>query len=162
ELIPTSGQLDWLQPNTETVFVEQETETHLFNDVTAAENALLKKWQVPMHDFPFLSGGEKLKARLSAGLSKNAHRLLLDEPTNHLDSGSIELLEMQIRKYPGTVILVSHNRHFLDAVATKIWSLENHKLIEHSGNYSSYMEERQQKRLTQQREYDKQQKMVER
>ena len=115
-----------------------------------------------MHDFPFLSGGEKLKARLSAGLSKNAHLLLLDEPTNHLDSDSIELLLAQIRKYPGTIILVSHNRHFLDAVATKIWSLENHKLIEHSGNYSSYMEERQQKRLTQQREYDKQQKMVER
>lgn len=162
ELIATSGQLDWLQPNIETVFVEQETETHAFSEVTASESALLKKWQVPMHDFPLLSGGEKLKARLSAGLSKNAHLLLLDEPTNHLDSGSIEVLKAQIRQYPGTIILVSHNRHFLDAVATKIWSLENHKLIEHSGNYSRYMEARQQKRLTQQREYDKQQRMVER
>ena len=162
ETAPSTGQIHWLQPNIETAFVEQETETHSFNDVSASESALLKKWQVPMHDFSHLSGGEKLKARLSAGLAKNAHLLLLDEPTNHLDSDSIEGLKGQLRKYPGTVILVSHNRHFLDAVATKIWSLENHKLIEHSGNYSSYMEARKQKRLTQQREYDKQQKMMER
>lgn len=162
ELEPSAGEIHWLRPNIEIVFVEQETETHSFSEVTASESALLKKWSVPEHDFPLLSGGEKLKARLSAGLSRNAQLLLLDEPTNHLDSDSIELLLAQIRKYPGTIILVSHNRYFLDAVATKIWSLENHKLIEHSGNYTSYMEARQQKRLTQQREYDKQQKMVER
>lgn len=160
ELVPSGGQLDWLQPNTETVFVEQETETHSFDEVSASETVLLHRWQVPEHDFSLLSGGEKLKARLSAGFAQNAHLLLLDEPTNHLDSGSIELLTNQIRKYPGTLILVSHNRHFLDAVATKIWSLENRKLIEHRGNYSSYMEARQQKRLAQQREYDQQQKMV--
>ncbi|MDN3436710.1 ABC-F type ribosomal protection protein [Planococcus sp. APC 3900] len=160
ELVPSGGQLDWLQPNTETVFVEQETETHSFDEVSASETVLLHRWQVPEHDFSLLSGGEKLKARLSAGFAQNAHLLLLDEPTNHLDSGSIELLMDQIRKYPGTLILVSHNRHFLDAVATKIWSLENRKLIEHRGNYSSYMEARQQKRLAQQREYDQQQKMV--
>src|SRR5690606_6191459 len=159
-LVPSGGQLDWLQPNTETVFVEQETETHSFDEVSASETVLLHRWQVPEHDFSLLSGGEKLKARLSAGFAQNAHLLLLDEPTNHLDSGSIELLMDQIRKYPGTLILVSHNRHFLDAVATKIWSLENRKLIEHRGNYSSYMEARQQKRLAQQREYDQQQKMV--
>lgn len=160
ELVPSGGQLDWLQPNTETVFVEQETETHSFDEVSASETVLLHRWQVPEHDFSLLSGGEKLKARLSAGFAQNAHLLLLDEPTNHLDSGSIELLTNQIRKYPGTLILVSHNRHFLDAVSTKIWSLENRKLIEHRGNYSSYMEARQQKRLAQQREYDQQQKMV--
>ncbi|MDN3427360.1 ABC-F type ribosomal protection protein [Microbacterium sp. APC 3898] len=160
ELAPSSGQLDWLQPNLETVFVEQETETHSFGEVSASETVLLHRWQVPEHDFSLLSGGEKLKVRLSAGFAQNAHLLLLDEPTNHLDGGSIELLMDQIRKYPGTLILVSHNRHFLDAVATKIWSLENRKLIEHRGNYSSYMEARQQKRLAQQREYDQQQKMV--
>ncbi|MBF6633763.1 MAG: ABC-F type ribosomal protection protein [Planococcus sp. (in: Bacteria)] len=160
EVAPSSGQLDWLQPNLETVFVEQETETHSFGEVSASETVLLHRWQVPEHDFSLLSGGEKLKVRLSAGFAQNAHLLLLDEPTNHLDSGSIELLMDQIRKYPGTLILVSHNRHFLDAVATKIWSLENRKLIEHRGNYSSYMEARQQKRLAQQREYDQQQKMV--
>ncbi|EIM08195.1 ATP-binding cassette efflux transporter [Planococcus antarcticus DSM 14505] len=162
ELEPSTGGIHWLQPNIETVFVEQETETHSFSEVTASESALLKKWHVPEHDFPLLSGGEKLKARLSAGLSRNAHLLLLDEPTNHLDSGSIQLLRTQIRKYSGTIILVSHNRHFLDAVATKIWSLENQKLIQHCGNYTSYVEARKQKRLTQQREYDKQQKIVER
>ena len=59
-------------------------------------------------------------------------------------------------------MLLSHDRYFLDAVATKIWSIEGKKLIEHRGNYSSYIEVREQRRLTQQREYEKQQKMVER
>ena len=108
-----------------------------------------------------LSGGEKLKARLAKGLTKEAHLLLLDEPTNHLDEPSTEFLIEQMKNYKGTIIFVSHDRYFLDAVATKIWSIEDKKLIEHNGNYSSYMEDRKQKRLTQQREYEKQQKMVE-
>ncbi|MGR5911648.1 hypothetical protein ACT7DG_05115 [Bacillus cereus] len=58
----------------------------------------------------------------------------------------------------GTVIVVSHDRYFLDVVATKIWSIEDKKLIEHSGNYTSYMKAREQKRKSQQREYEKQQK----
>lgn len=161
ELAPTKGQVRWLQ-NVEIAFVEQETESHSFEGVTSIEETLLKKWNVPIHDFSQLSGGEKLKARLSTGFSKDAHLLLLDEPTNHLDEQGIELLLEQLKEYPGTIILVSHNRSFLDAAATKIWSIEGEKLNEHIGNYSSYMEARSQKRLSQQREYEKQQKMVER
>lgn len=160
ELAPTSGQIDWLQPNLSTAFVEQETETHSFEEVSPDEETLLHKWHVPTYEFSHLSGGEKLKARLSKGLSKNADLLLLDEPTNHLDGDSIELLLEQMKRHRGTIILVSHNRQFLDAIATKIWSLENKQLIEHNGNYSSYIEARTQKRLVQQREYDKQQKMI--
>lgn len=117
---------------------------------------------MPPHDFSQLSGGEKLKARLAKGFAHAADLLLLDEPTNHLDEQSVELLIEQIKNYQGTIILVSHDRYFLDAVATKIWSIENKKLIEHKGNYSSYIEAREQRRLTQQRDYEKQQKMVER
>lgn len=160
ELVPTSGQIDWLQPNLSTAFVEQETETHSFEEVSPDEETLLHKWHVPTHEFSHLSGGEKLKARLSKGLSKNADLLLLDEPTNHLDGDSIELLLEQMKRHRSTIILVSHNRQFLDAIATKIWSLENKQLIEHNGNYSSFIEARTQKRLVQQREYDKQQKMI--
>ena len=67
----------------------------------------------------------------------------------------------QIKKYPGTIIVVSHDRYFLDHVATKIWSIENTKLIEQKGNYSNYIKIREQRRLTQAREYEKQQKKIE-
>lgn len=162
DLVPAQGQILRLEPDLKMVMVEQETETHSFEDKTPLEAKLLEKWHVPVHDFSQLSGGEKLKARLAKGFSTDADLLLLDEPTNHLDEQSIKFLIGQIKNDQATIILVSHDRYFLDAVATKIWSLEGKKLIEHKGNYSSYMEARKQKRLTQQREYEKQQKMVER
>ncbi len=61
----------------------------------------------------------------------------------------------------GTVIVVSHDRYFLDVVATRIWSIEDKKLIDHSGNYTSYMKAREHKRMAQRREYEKQQKKIE-
>ncbi|MFY0780498.1 ribosomal protection-like ABC-F family protein [Peribacillus simplex] len=162
DLVPAQGQIQWLKQDLKVFMVEQETESHSFEDKTPFEVKLLDKMHVPSHDFAQLSGGEKLKARLAKGLSKDADLLLLDEPTNHLDAESLEFLNGQIKNYRGTIIFVSHDRYFLDAVATKIWSIEGKKIIEHRGNYSSYMEVRKQKRLTQQREYEKQQKMVER
>jgi macrolide transport system ATP-binding/permease protein len=161
-LMPTKGKLQWLQPDLSLFMVEQETESYSSKDKTLSEAKLLEKWNVPSHEYSQLSGGEKLKARLAQGFSKKADLLLLDEPTNHLDEQSIELLTCECQHYQGTIILVSHDRYFLDRVATKIWSIEGKQLIEHKGNYSSYMEHRQLKRLTQQREYEKQQKMVER
>ncbi|HHY73632.1 MAG TPA: ABC-F type ribosomal protection protein [Bacillus bacterium] len=161
DLLPTNGQITWLEPNLQIVLVEQETETYSLEEMTSLENILLGKWHVPTGDFPHLSGGEKLKARLAKGLANNAHLLLLDEPTNHLDDSSKEFLKEQLQQYKGTIILVSHDRYFLDEVATKIWSIEGKKVIEHKGNYSSYMEARERKRLTQAREYEKQQKMIE-
>jgi macrolide transport system ATP-binding/permease protein len=162
DLAPSVGQIQWMQQGMSMTMVEQETESHFFGDTTSSEAKLLEKWHVPLHEFQQLSGGEKLKARLAKGFARNADLLLLDEPTNHLDQESLELLTKQIREYKGTIILVSHDRYFLDEAVTKIWSLEGGKLTEHKGNYSSYMEARRQKRLTQQREYEKQQKMVER
>ncbi|MMZ59841.1 putative ABC transporter ATP-binding protein YheS [compost metagenome] len=87
---------------------------------------------------------------------------MLDEPTNHLDEQSSDFLISQLKSYKGTIILVSHDRYFLDKVVTKIWSIENQTLISHRGNYTSYMKFRERERLTQQREYEKQQKMIER
>lgn len=162
DLVPEQGHIQWLQQDLKMVMVEQETESYSSEDKTPFEVKLLEKWHVPTHDFSQLSGGEKLKARLAKGFSKDADVLLLDEPTNHLDEQGVELLNRQMKNYKGTIIFVSHDRYFLDAIATKIWSIEGKKLIEHKGNYSSYMEVRKQKRLTQQREYEKQQKMVER
>lgn len=161
-LLPTKGNVQPVEEDLVTVFVEQETESHAPKEVTTRESSLLHKWHVPDHAYARLSGGEKLKARLAHGFAEEADLLLMDEPTNHLDQQSTTLLIEEIKKYKGTTILVSHDRYFLDAITTKIWSIEDRKLMEHKGNYSSYMAFREQKRLTQQHEYVKQQKNVER
>lgn len=161
-LAPTRGQLQWLQMNPTIAYVEQEKETYTPLEMSVVEAELLSKWEVPTNDYHKLSGGEKLKIRLARGFAKNADLLLLDEPTNHLDEQSTEMLIEQIKAYRGTIILVSHDRYFLDAVVTAIWSLEGGQLIEHRGNYTDYMKAREHKRLTQQREYEKQQKQIER
>ncbi|MED1203776.1 ribosomal protection-like ABC-F family protein [Heyndrickxia acidicola] len=162
EFPPTEGHIKYLQNDLAITMVEQETESYSFNEISSQEEALLKKWQVPTHSFSHLSGGERLKARLAKGLAKDADILLLDEPTNHLDEQSTDLLLKQLTDFKGTIFLVSHDRYFLDKIATKIWSIENKTLICHKGNYSSYMEFRERNRLAQQREYEKQQKMIER
>ena len=154
------GKIVWLQPQVTVEMVEQETEEFKVEYVDLEEAHLLAKWQVPLNEYSNLSGGERLKARLAKGFSKNAQLLLLDEPTNHLDESSSELLIERIKQYKGTIILVSHDRYFLDKVVTKVWSLEDQQLIEHKGNYTSYMKAREQRRLTQQREYEKQQQMI--
>ncbi|WP_112180263.1 MULTISPECIES: ribosomal protection-like ABC-F family protein [Paraliobacillus] len=161
-LLPTKGSVESIEKNLTTVFVEQETESHAPKEVTTRESSLLHKWHVPDHAFARLSGGEKLKARLAHGFAKEADLLLFDEPTNHLDTESTALLIEEINRHKGAIIVVSHDRYFLDAVTTKIWSIEDSEFIEHKGNYSSYMAFREQKRLTQQHEYAKQQKNVER
>jgi macrolide transport system ATP-binding/permease protein len=161
-ITPTAGKLEWIEENLKVVMVEQEVEDFLSNLKNPRELQLLSKWKVPNQTFSKLSGGEKLKARLAKGLSQEADILLLDEPTNHLDEQSMDVLINEVKNYNGTIILVSHDRYFLDEVATKIWAIENKHLIEHKGNYTSYMEERKQKRLAQERAYEKQQKMIER
>lgn len=160
DFVPAKGHIQWLQQNLKIALVEQETELYSWEELLPAEAALLETWHIPKRNFSQLSGGEKLIARLARGFSQEADLLLLDEPTNHLDEPSTELFIEQIKNYQDSIICVSHDRYFLDAVATKIWSIEDKKIIEHKGNYSSYMEVRKQKRLTQQREYEKQQRMI--
>lgn len=149
EIVPTDGHIKWVKEDLSVKMVEQETENYDLEKETFLESKLLEKWQVPTKDFRVMSGGEKLKARLGKGFAHDADLLLLDEPTNHLDEQSMALLHELITAYKGTIIIVSHDRYFLDKVTTKIWSLENKQLIEHKGNYTSYMEAREQKRLTQ-------------
>ncbi|GLC89528.1 ribosomal protection-like ABC-F family protein [Lysinibacillus piscis] len=158
-LLPTEGQIRWLQDK-HIAYVAQELAQFASTDMTTDEVDLLAKWHVPDVEFAALSGGEKLKMRLAEGFARHAKLLLLDEPTNHLDEQSTALLMEQIRHYTGTIIVVSHDRYFLDEVATSIWSIEDQKLIAHSGNYTSYMAAREQRRLAQQRAYDKQQKNI--
>lgn len=162
KLKPSNGQLNYPQKNITTFYVKQEVESYHSKNVNPLEATLLSKWNVPTTDFNLLSGGEKLKARLAEGFSKDVDLLLLDEPTNHLDVESTELLINLMKNYKGSIIVVSHNRYFLDQVATKIWSIEDKELFEHNGNYTDYMHHREQRRRSQQLAFEKQQKMVKR
>ncbi|KYG57899.1 ribosomal protection-like ABC-F family protein [Planococcus maritimus] len=160
DLTPASGQIIHGSRGMSIRTVEQELADYAFQDVTAAEEALLKKWQVPLRDFAHLSGGEKLKARLAKGFAAPADLLLLDEPSNHLDAQSTAHLLRELKTYPGAIAIVSHDRYFLDRVATKIWSIENGKVYSHDGNYGDYMEFREQQRKSQQHAYETQQKHI--
>lgn len=86
-----------------------------------------------------LSGGEKTRVLLGKLLLKKPTLLLLDEPTNHLDSEAIEWLEVFLKQYKGTVILISHDRYFLDQVVNRIFEIHNKKLKTYNGNYSDFI-----------------------
>jgi len=87
-----------------------------------------------------LSGGEKSRVALAKALTADANFLVLDEPTNHLDMQSVNILIQALQQYEGTLIVVSHDRYFLDNVANKIWFIEDHKIKEYPGNYQEYDE----------------------
>jgi macrolide transport system ATP-binding/permease protein len=85
-----------------------------------------------------LSGGEKTRLQLACIWLSGAEFLLLDEPTNHLDVENLEWLERFIREYPGTLIIVSHDRYFLDQTVSRVLELRKDGIISHVGNYSAY------------------------
>src|SRR5512137_2275985 len=87
-----------------------------------------------------LSGGEKRRVALCRALAAQPDLLLLDEPTNHLDAESILWLEDFLREFPGAVIFVTHDRYFLDVIATRIIELANGRCFSHPGNYTAYLE----------------------
>ena len=108
-----------------------------------------------------LSGGEKTRVNLAKLLLKNPDILLLDEPTNHLDIDSLNFLEELIKKYNGTVLVVSHDRYFLDKVITKTILLENGKEKIYFGNYSYFLKEDERRTLAEFENYKDQQKQIE-
>lgn len=95
--------------------------------------------------FETLSGGEQTKQMISFALGKSGGTILLDEPTNNLDQESIEWLVEKLNAFKGTIIIVSHDRYFLDSVVDKILEFENGNINEYYGNYSSYEIQKQEK-----------------
>ena len=85
-----------------------------------------------------LSGGEKSRVALAKALTADANFLILDEPTNHLDMASVNILVQALQQYEGTLIVVSHDRYFLDNVANKIWFIEDQKIKVYPGTYAEY------------------------
>ncbi len=90
-----------------------------------------------------LSGGEKARVALAKVITSKANFLILDEPTNHLDMHSVELLVEALKKYEGTLILVSHDRYFISKTANKIWEIEDQQIREFKGSYTEWAEWKQ-------------------
>lgn len=115
-----------------------------------------------MHDMPIasLSGGQKTRLALTRLLIMNPDILILDEPTNHLDEQTLTRLESQLSLYKGTLIVISHDRYFLDRVTTSILDIENHHAELYSGNYTTYIEKKRERREALERAYKNQQKEI--
>src|SRR5512136_561907 len=107
-----------------------------------------------------LSGGQKTRALLARLILLDPDVLLLDEPTNHLDVSAVEWLEATLRDYRGGLILVSHDRYFIDAVADTVWDLQHGEIEVYRGNYTDYLLQRDDRREFQLKEYERQREFI--
>ena len=114
-------------------------------------------WQMKIEE---LSGGQNTRLALAKMLLEKPNLLVLDEPTNHLDIETIAWLENYLVNYSGALLIVSHDRYFLDKVATITLDLTKHSLDRYVGNYSSFVEQKEQKLLSEAKNYEKQQKEI--
>ncbi|AGT30655.1 multidrug ABC transporter ATP-binding protein [Geobacillus genomosp. 3] len=107
-----------------------------------------------------LSGGQRTRLALGKLLLSKPDLLILDEPTNHLDLETLSWLEQYLQAYPGAVLLVSHDRYFLDKVVTEVYELSNATLKRYTGNYSRYLEQRAEQYEQELKRYEKQQEQI--
>ncbi len=111
----------------------------------------------PIREF---SGGQKTRAALAITLLQDPDLLLLDEPTNHLDLHALQWLEEFLRTWPGTLVVISHDRYFLDKVATRTFEMAFGKLTDWPGNYSKYLQLKAERDERQQKVYEAQQQYI--
>jgi len=114
-------------------------------------------WHKPL---AHLSGGQRTRALLGRLLLEEPDLLLLDEPTNHLDVRSVEWLEGQLLAWKGALLVVSHDRYFLDTVVTRVWEMTHHKLESYRGNYSHFRRQREDRLERWRKEYEQQQEFI--
>lgn len=150
----TTGRMQWHQLP-EIAFVQQEDPAF---QTSAVSSEWQSRWHVPDLSFNLLSGGEQLRARLAEGFAKQANFLLLDEPTNHLDRKAQQLLAEQIAAFAGAVLMISHDRAFLDETVDTIWAIEEGEIQIFTGNYSTYAQWREQERARKRHLYEEQEK----
>ncbi|MBQ3241905.1 MAG: ABC-F type ribosomal protection protein [Oscillospiraceae bacterium] len=116
-----------------------------------------KSVETPIHT---LSGGEKTRLALAKLLLESPTLLILDEPTNHLDFKTLTWLEEYLENYKGALLLVSHDRYFLDKLVGNIWEVSHHKLETYKGNYSKYVVLKKERQERQMKEYKQQQEEI--
>lgn len=127
-------------------------------------NGVLQSMAFPPETFQkkihSLSGGEITRLSLAALLLSKPDLLLLDEPTNHLDIGTLKWLEGYLTSYAGTILLISHDRYFLDQTVNRILEIEDHRLTTYTGNYTAYATQKKDRLADDLKAYEKQQKEI--
>ncbi|TCS93286.1 ATP-binding cassette subfamily F protein 3 [Hazenella coriacea] len=146
----TNVQLDYYDQEQKELDLEKEVIDELWDDYPHLDQTTIRS---VLGQFLFsgedvfkkvddLSGGEKARLSLSKRLLNQANFLLMDEPTNHLDLQSKERLEQALEEYPGTLLFVSHDRYFINRLATRIWELTPEEIGDYPGNYERYLEKK--------------------
>ncbi|MAU10075.1 MAG: ABC transporter [Anaerolineaceae bacterium] len=114
-------------------------------------------YQTPLNK---LSGGQKTRALLAKLLLDKPDLLVLDEPTNHLDIAAVEWLENYLKSYDGAVVAISHDRYFIDHYANVVWEMEYGRIETYRGNYTHYLQQREERRERWEKEYEAQQAFI--
>lgn len=115
---------------------------------------LAGKLSIPKTDIEHFSGGEQTRLKLAEIFSNYHEGLFLDEPTTHLDAAGIQFLIEELKYYYGVLVLVSHDRHVLDQLVTKIWEIEGGQITEYAGNYSAYVAQKELMQKQQQEQHE--------
>ena len=116
---------------------------------------LIGKLGVEQLEVQTMSGGEETRLKIAQALSAQVHGLLADEPTSHLDREGIDFLIGQLKYFSGALLVISHDRYFLDKVVDKIWELKDGKITEYWGNYSDYLRQKKEENKSQAAKYER-------
>lgn len=169
-LLPEQGHIETAKKGIAIGYLKQSTESDsgdFLSDASSFESSIfhyssklglgkLAQWN--KEKFKHLSGGEKLKLSLAKVWASKPDLLLLDEPTNHLDAKGMEWLVAELKSFPGSVIIISHDRYFLDNSVDQIIELQDGKTKLYKGNYTNYRKEKERESAIMQHQYDSQQK----
>ncbi|TDF92786.1 Msr family ABC-F type ribosomal protection protein [Paenibacillus piri] len=117
------------------------------------DHALMGKLGIDRIHVENLSGGEETRLKIAQALSNEVHGIFADEPTCHLDRDGIYFLINQLKNFSGALLIISHDRYFLDQVVDKIWELKDGKITEYWGGYSEYLAQKEEERQTQAAQY---------
>lgn len=155
EIIRTNGirlsYLPQIPEFGETGSVLEQVLAHLPEDLKESKEyeakSILEQMHLPDYDRPIgsLSGGERRRAGIAAAMIQPSDVLLLDEPTNHIDNETVQMLEALLRKYRGAIVMVTHDRYFLDQICHTIAEIDRGSLMLCEGNYSEYLEQKAQR-----------------
>lgn len=144
--------------------LQERFETEGGYELEASIDKIATGLQIPKSEyglaFGSLSGGEQTRVVLASQLIVQPDLLLLDEPTNHLDLARTEWLEEFLREYPGTCVIISHDRYFLDRVVSKTIEIEDGEVFTAHGGYTAFMKDKEERLLQQFAEYQEQQKVI--